>query len=274
MAAGIYHVLFGGAQIFRIDEGNLSGQEQIFMSFGERMRAALGNLALVAPMLATILAIALQMLVLSHLDWFIPAGGGGGACTQALLQGCRSWYVALAVTAAGGFLLVLAVGLHLIIAVVRNENAPVRQSVLMVLILLAATGAVGGGMLVLEDVPGLYRQAGADIAAIQSGRLEEETVWISPKTREAAVPGPWSSSRDDGLTRIGVINQDIGKWLDLYVPDGLDFALDREHPFNENWSYQWNQENARQYQVFYTPYFHFVVTIRPLAEPAGSAEAP
>ncbi len=244
------------------------------MGVGGRMRDALGRLALIAPLLAVMLALGALMLVLNHVDWFVSGREGGGAYTLLLLQGCRSWYVALAVTAAGGFLLVLAVGLWLIVAAVRSADIPVRQTVFMVLVLLGVTGAIGGGMLVLEDVPGLYRQAGEDLQAIQDGRLEEAVVWISPKTRQAALPGPWSSAREDGLTCIGVINENMSRWLDLYVPGAMDFAMDREHPFNENWSYQWNRENARQYQVFYTPNFHFAVTIRPLAEPAGSGEGP
>lgn len=219
-------------------------------------------------LLATMLACTLILVALSALPWFIrPQAGVSPALS--LLRACRVWYVVLAVTAAVGFLLVLAVSLVLCFRAFQQGDAPPRLVLCMCATLLALTGFLGLGMLAIEKVPQLYRQAGADIAQLEAGALEEATVWISPKTRAAHVPGPYSSSRDsDGLTRLGIIGGEIGNhWENVYLPDAMGFTLDQEHLFNENYSIDWNEEHARQYHVTYTSAFHLVVDIVPLAIP-------
>lgn len=221
-----------------------------------------------SALLATMLAVTLMLVALSAFPRLVrPQSGEPHAL--AILRACRSWYVILAVTAAAGFLLVLAVSLFLCLRSFQQGDAPLHLVIFMCAVLLVLTGFIGLGMLAIEQVPQLYQQAGADIAQLETGTLEEATVWVSPKTRQAHVPGPYSSSRDsDGLTRLGIIGGVVGnRWENVYVPDAMGFTLDQEHLFNENYSIDWNEEHARQYHVTYTSAFHLVVDIVPLAMP-------
>ena len=136
----------------------------------------------------------------------------------------------------------------------------VMMTGLMALMLL---GDLGG------NVPQLYAQAQEDIAQIEAGQCETATVFLSPKVRPWHIDGPYASIQPTLLTRYGIIGKDTGhQWFQVYVPYGMDFALDEDRLFNENYSVLWNAENAQMYEVTYTTQFRFVVAIRPVEPPA------
>ena len=131
---------------------------------------------------------------------------------------------------------------------------------LMALMLL---GDLGG------NVPQLYTQAQADIAQIEAGKCETATVFLSPKVRPWHIDGPYASIQPTLLPRYGAIGKDPGhKWLQVYAPYGMDFTLDENRLYNENYSVPWNAENAQMYQVSYTSQFRFILSIRPVEVPA------
>ena len=138
---------------------------------------------------------------------------------------------------------------------------------LAILPLVMVTGLMAL-MLAVEDVPQLCAQAGADIAQVETGGWETATVFLSPKVRPWHLEGPYTDSQPALLTRYGMIGKDTGhRWRQVYVPWGLDFALDEHRLFNENYSVAWNAENAQMYEVAYTSQFHFVVSLRPVEPP-------
>ena len=147
----------------------------------------------------------------------------------------------------------------------------VFSHVLAILPLLLMTGLMA--LMLLGDlggnVPQLYAQAREDIAQIEAGQCETITVFLSPKVRPWHIDGPYTSSQPTLLTRYGAIGKDTGhQWFQVYVPYGMDFALDEDRLFNENYSVPWNAENAQMYEVIYTTQFRFVVAIRPVEAPA------
>lgn len=131
-------------------------------------------------------------------------------------------------------------------------------------------------VLMLRETEGLqlYTQVTEDIQLLDAGQVDAFTVWLSPKSRQVATPGPWSASLPTPLTRYGAIGEDTGgTWIKIYVLPDMDFALDPDALYNENKSILWNQEHATQYQVSCTHNFCFVTDIQPLDLPDFLEEA-
>lgn len=123
-------------------------------------------------------------------------------------------------------------------------------------------------MVYSEGTPALLDRARADLAQLQAGQCETVTVWLSPKAREWHIDGPYSGRQPPLLTRYGVISEDTGgQWLELYVPYGLDFALDPDRLYMENKPIRWNAENAQMYEVRYTSGFFLIDSITPAQTP-------
>lgn len=187
---------------------------------------------------------------------------GHAASPEALLEGYRTWYVVMVAAAVVAVLLPAA---GAVIAVKKKAVCPV---VLMVLC-IGFPLFLGGAMLAMEDVPGLWVEAGEDLAQIESGQLEEVNVWLSPKTRTARLPGPYGEGQPEPVTRYGGISEETdGMWVYFYLPECLGFSLDQDALYNENESIPWNEANAQRYQLRYTEHFRLVVS----AEPAGQVE--
>ena len=149
----------------------------------------------------------------------------------------------------------------------RLENVPgARKMPALVLVCLTFPCIFACGIVIQEDLPSKFLQAREDLAQIESNFLVEAEVWISPKARPANLPGPYSGSLTaQPITRYGIIGDDTGgQWLQVYVPNVMDFSLDQDRLYNENLSIQWNQENARRYRVRYTSNFHLVAEITPV----------
>ncbi len=124
-------------------------------------------------------------------------------------------------------------------------------------------------MVLSEKVPALYEKARADMAQIEAGQCETVTVWLSPKVREWQIDGPYSSGQPALLTRYGAVSLDTGgRWTNLFVPWGMDFTLDQDKLYNENYSIQWNAEHAQMYEVRYTTELFLIQEIHPVDTPA------
>lgn len=144
-----------------------------------------------------------------------------------------------------------------------------RHTALMLLLvgipLAVMVPGLHGLLVVKEGVPALLGQTNEDIRQLEAGECPTFTVWLSPKARAVHLPGPYGSNQPELLTRYGAISQETGgEWVRIYVPEGMDFALDPERLYDENRDTCWNGEHAQQYRVTYTPNLRFVV----LAEPA------
>lgn len=123
-------------------------------------------------------------------------------------------------------------------------------------------------MVFSEEVPDLWSKARTDMAQIEAGQCETAVVWLSPKAREWHIDGPYSSRQPTLLTRYGAISEDTGgKWLELYVPYGLDFKLDPDRLYDETRPILWNAENAQMYEVSYTSGFFLIHSITPAQTP-------
>jgi len=143
-----------------------------------------------------------------------------------------------------------------------------RISVFLRLTPLLLVSALMAVMVLSEEVPALYKKTQADIAQLEAGQCETVTVWLSPKVREWHIDGPYSSSQPPLLTRYGAVSDETGgRWIDLFVPHGMDFALDGDKLYNENRSIQWNAENAQMYEVSYTSNLFLIDSITPVPTP-------
>jgi len=143
-----------------------------------------------------------------------------------------------------------------------------RISVFLCLAPLLLVSALMAFIVLSEEVPALYEQTRSDIAQLEAGECETVTVWLSPKVREWHIDGPYTGSQPTLLTRYGAISLDTGgKWVELYVPHGLDFALDPDRLYNENRSIQWNAQHAQMYEIRYTSGHHLIRDIRPADTP-------
>ena len=217
---------------------------------------------LISPLFAVILWLFLVMGALIFPNLLIPFVSAEAAARQ-LLHICRLWYVLLALALLAGFPIIILTGYC---AWQRTAHIPGPRRM---------PGIVAGclifpcifiyGIVVREELPARFSQAGADLAQVESGFLVEATVWISPKTRPAALPGPFAGPLAQPAARYGIIGDDTGgKWVQVYVPNAMEFSLDQERLYNENRSVPWNLENARQYRVRYTSNFHFVTEVTPI----------
>lgn len=119
-----------------------------------------------------------------------------------------------------------------------------------------------------EEVPSLYERTRSDIAQLEAGQCETVTVWLSPKVRQWHIDGPYTASQPALLTRYGAVSDDTdGKWVNLFVPWGLDFSLDPDRLYDENRSIQWNAQYAQMYKVRYTSGHRLILDIRPADTP-------
>lgn len=186
----------------------------------------------------------------------------GAQTPEALLQGYSSWYVLLMLAVAAAVALP-AVGTAL--AVRKSGGVPVTLAAVCIVFPLL----IGGAMLAIEDVPGLFFRSREDLAQIESGQLQEVTVWLSPKFQEDQLPGPYTEGQPRPVTRYRGIGEDTGRrWVDFYLPDNLGFSLDPDALYRDGESVQWNEENARQYRLYLTRHFRLVVSAEPLDLPA------
>ena len=185
---------------------------------------------------------------------------------EMLLQGYIDWYTAII------FVLVAALLLPLVAFALAARTGYLKrcspmtaiQSILILVVSVAGPLLFGGILLVGADVPGLITQTKEDLAQIESGELREVTVWLSPKSHAARMPGLSGSGYPEPFTRYaGISHETDGEWVWFYVPQSLGFSPDLSAPYKESKSVQWNEENARQYQILYTDNLRVVVSIEP-----------
>ncbi len=180
---------------------------------------------------------------------------GHTATPLALLEGCERWY----------FLLLAGCGIGIVVMAACNIFLLLRgRSVFSVsLVCFLLYGGITLSMLFIEEVPGLWRQTREDIAQIESGELEQVTVWLSPKVHKDRMPGPYTKGQPEPVSRYGGISWETdGEWVYFYIPDNLNFSLDQTALYQESQSIQWNEEHARQYQLRYTTNLHLVVEVK------------
>ena len=143
-----------------------------------------------------------------------------------------------------------------------------RVSTLLGLTPLLLVCALMACIVLSEEVPSLYERTRSDLAQIGAGQCETVTVWLSPKVREWHIDGPYTSSQPALLTRYGAVSNDTGgKWVNLFVPHGLDFSLDPDRLYNENRSIQWNAQHAQMYEIRYTSGHRLILDICPADTP-------
>lgn len=228
------------------------------------------------PALSLVAAFLLLYLVLhpAVLGWLTA----GAQSALDLLAGYSRWYLLLLAAVAGAPLVILtggAVSLRHAFSLrsFRCVTYPLRAtSVFMVALFLMLYGTFAAIMITSEEVPVLWRQSREDIAQIESGELEQVTVWLSPKLRSSRLPGPYTEGQPEPVTRYGGVSEETGfQWIHFYVPDCLGFSLDQDALFDENESIAWNEAHARQYQITYTANLHVAVSVLPVDLDAASS---
>lgn len=181
----------------------------------------------------------------------------------ALLQGYRNWYM----------ILMAVVALSVVLPAAGSVWAAKKKfliSIKLTAICIAFPLLIGGAMLAIEDVPGLWMEAGADLEQINTGNLQEVTVWLSPKASSGKLPGPYTEGQPEPVTVYGGIGEDTGgRWMHFYVPDCLDFSLDQDALYRENESIQWNEQHAQRYRLLVTENFQLAVSVEPAGDPAA-----
>lgn len=188
---------------------------------------------------------------------------------EALLLVYRDWYIVVIAAVAAAVLLSAAC-----VAVSVRRGLITAHSVQIMILALAFPILLGGYMIMRENVLSLLVRANEDLSQIESGRLSEVTVWLSPKSRPARLPGPYSSGQPEPVTRYGGISHETGgKWVHFYVPDCLKFSLDKNAPYNENRSIAWNEKHARRYFIRYTKNFGLVVSVEHVGRQLGRGDS-
>lgn len=184
---------------------------------------------------------------------------------EALLLVYRDWYIVVIAAVAAAVLLPAAC-----VAASVRRGLITAHSVQIMILALAFPILLGGYMIMHENVLSLLVRANEDLSQIESGRLSEVTVWLSPKSRPARLPGPYSSGQPEPVTRYGGISHETGgKWVHFYVPDCLNFSLDKNTLYNENRSVAWNEKHSRRYLIRYTQNFGLVVLVEPIGRQQG-----
>lgn len=143
-----------------------------------------------------------------------------------------------------------------------------RHTALMLLLvgipLALMVPGLHGLLIVKEEVPALLEQTTEDIRLLEAGECPSFTVWLSPKARAVHLPGPYGSNQPELLTRYGAISEETGgEWVQVYVPEGMEFSLDPDRLYDENRDTCWNGAHAQQYLVEYTPNLRFVTSTEP-----------
>ena len=104
----------------------------------------------------------------------------------------------------------------------------------------------------------------AELAQVEVGQLETAEVWVHPKASAAHLPGMWGEDYRSLVRSYHVIGFDTGgEWVEIFVPDALDFSLNMERPYRESQTTHWNRAHAQRYRVSYTSNFHLVTEIAP-----------
>ncbi len=214
--------------------------------------------ALFIPPLGMVAGLLVIMLSLS--PFVLTRFVGNAPSPEALLQGYRGWYIAVLTAGIAAFLLA-AVGSVIFI---KMGYLTIMTAPLIVVSLILPL-FLGGGMIVMENIPERISQANEDLMQIETGQLEEAVLWISPKAHSSRLPGPYAKNQPEPVMRYGGIGDKTDrKWVHFYVPDCLSFSLDQNALYNENMSIKWNKENARQYRFRYTSNFNLVVSADPV----------
>lgn len=188
---------------------------------------------------------------------------GKAKTPTALLQGYRNWYM----------ILMAAVALSVLLPAAGSVWAAKKKclsSIKLTAICISFPLLIGGAMLAIEDVPGLWMEAGADLEQVNTGNLQEVTVWLSPKASSGKLPGPYTEGQPEPVTIYGGIGEDTGgRWMHFYVPDCLHFSLDQDALYHENESIQWNEQHAQRYRLLVTENFRLAVFVEPAGDPAA-----
>ena len=189
---------------------------------------------------------------------------GQAESPEALLRGYRTWYILLIGAA------VVAVLLPAAGSVIAIKKADISLTLLgLVVVSVGFPLFLGVAMLGQEDVPGLLARSGEDLAQLESGQLEQTTVWLSPRTQQEGLPGPYAEGQPEPVTQYSATGASADPtWTPFYIPDCLGFAPDRQTLYNGNESISWNEENSQQYRLSYTTQFHLVVSVEPVGEEA------
>ena len=184
---------------------------------------------------------------------------------KALLRGYRTWYLLLIGAA------VVAVLLPVAGSVIAIKKADISLTLLgLVVVSVGFPLFLGLAMLGQEDVPGLLARSGEDLAQLENGQLEQTTVWLSPRTQQEGLPGPYAEGQPEPVTQYSATGASADPtWTPFYIPDCLGFAPDRQTLYNGNESISWNEENSHQYRLSYTTHFHLVVSVEPVGDEAG-----
>lgn len=191
---------------------------------------------------------------------FLKIFVGRAQSPEALLLVYRDWYIVIMAAVAA------AVSLSAACSAAAYRGLTTVKSIQIMILALAFPIFLGGCMVIGEGVPSLLVRANEDLSQIESGRLSEVTVWLSPKSRPARLPGPYSSGQPEPVTRYGGISCETGgKWVHFYVPDCLNFSLDPQALYDENKNIAWNKKHARQYLIRYTENFGLAVSLEPAA---------
>lgn len=181
----------------------------------------------------------------------------------ALLQGYRNWYM----------ILMAAVALSVLLPAAGSVWAAKKKflsSIKLTAICISFPLLIGGAMLAIEDVPGLWIEAGADLEQVNTENLQEVTVWLSPKASSGKLPGPYTEGQPEPVTVYGGIGEDTGgRWMHFYLPDCLHFSLDQDALYHENKSIQWNEQHAQRYRLLVTENFRLAVSVEPAGDPAA-----
>lgn len=184
----------------------------------------------------------------------------GAQSPEALIRAYRLWYITIVSAVAAAVLLSAAC---VVFSACRGMITV--KTIQIMALSIAFPIFLGGYMVASEHIPSLIVRAGEDIAQIQSGRLKEVTVWLSPKSRPARLPGPYGKGQPEPVTRYGGISRETGgRWVHFYVPECLGFSLDENALYNEDRSIEWNMKNARRYLISCTGNFSLVVNVKPV----------
>lgn len=224
--------------------------------------------AAVLPLLAIVTALLGTLALLGPAPNRLLAGR---QTPQALLQGYAQWYLLLMAGCALGLVWLAGCGFVSIRRTFRLRPVTVgvqaRRGLCVFLtgIFFALYALFAGAMLLTEHVPGLWRQAQADLAQMESGGLETVTVWLSPKLHPDSLGGPYTAGQPQPVTRYGGISSETGGvWVRFYIPDVLAFQLDPDALYDETKDLNWNQAHARQYRLTYTTNLHLVMAVEPV----------
>ena len=202
------------------------------------------------------------LIAFSLSPFFLEQLVGHARTPEELLQGYSQWYIAV-ISAVASAILIGAVAVILY----WKWGIGVEKGIRLMLLTMAFPLLLGGFMLLSEEVPTLLIHSWEDLAQIRSGKLSEETVWLSSKTWTERLPGPYSSGQPEPVIRYGATGMESSSgWEDFYIPENLGFRPDPETLYKESQSISWNEEHAQKYRLWFTDHFRLVVSVEPVEE--------